>query len=73
MITVSATGERAIKLGSFRAFQQYKIYCTSQNGGRVTKKDIKWKKRTRKGDFYSIFIPQLVIWGLVIMERVNNL
>ena len=41
--------------------------------GELQRKILNEKKRTRKGDIYSIFIPQLVTGGLVIMEWVNNL
>ena len=41
--------------------------------GELQRKILNEKKRTRKGDIYSIFIQQLVTGGLVIMEWVNNL
>ena len=41
--------------------------------GVLKRKILNEKKRTRKGDIYSIFIQQLVTGGLVITEWVNNL
>ena len=39
MISDYGTGEQATILGSFRAFQQYKIYYTTQNEWRIIEKE----------------------------------
>ena len=39
MISDYGTGEQATIFGSFRAFQQYKIYYTTQNEWRIIEKE----------------------------------